>query len=385
MARQSRSCSCGGANENCQRCFGRGWVEETSPAGGFGSAAGATSVNRTRSRAPNLPSFIIPAAAATSKVAQASRPRRRQNLGPRRSKRSKVPCFDCGTMVPLNRLEQHKAETCQKRTTADAGKPERPQNQAPFNAARFLGVMPTLHAPEWRVCDKCGVRVKARRLARHLRKVHQTTASEHAQGRLIPRGVVTPSTRSPLLSESHDRSATSAAAPLGSKRRGWTRECRQCCKEVPFIQERCPHCSYRFGMKVSSSVTQDIAPEFPPKVECPVAPRIQTVIPGESHDSAETSASAPSRSKRHGWTRKCRHCCKDVLFVKERCPRCGYRPEKNVGKSMTKDMACGLTNTVEDERSERLEFERAMRPAEKPPCSIRTLSGGRIESNRRRH
>jgi hypothetical protein len=106
-----RPCSCGGSNENCARCFGRGFIEASavgfSTKNIFPTRAGR---GRAKGRAFSLPSRL---GAATYRVPSAvSRPT--------------AGCQYCKAQVRVDRLSKHLLQRCPLRPN----KPKRPRPQS---------------------------------------------------------------------------------------------------------------------------------------------------------------------------------------------------------------------------------------------------------------
>ena len=122
----SRPCSCGGSNENCMHCFGRGFV-------------------------------------GTDRGQSNGRPRMRK--AKRRLKVPLVVCPTCGFKGTRDALEQHIP-------------------QAHFKSAQFviLGLSKKVESKPRTKCTICGVTLRSDRVARHNRRVHAPNVAATFQG-----------------------------------------------------------------------------------------------------------------------------------------------------------------------------------------------------------
>jgi len=163
--RTRRSCSCGGSNENCQRCFGSGWVDNVSPVGGFGSTAGA---HRAQPGA-TLPSFTIPVPEAAKSIGYFGSSRRRRRRKPKRL----LSCVVCGKWMLTERLARHAARCPGQRVAKPSAEPRATATAAaaPFNQIKIPAAVSTA-ASGWLRCKFCGDKVRSDGAAKHLRQVH---------------------------------------------------------------------------------------------------------------------------------------------------------------------------------------------------------------------
>jgi hypothetical protein len=115
-----RPCSCDGSNENCARCFGRGFIE-ASPAGLAGKSKSSTGTRYYRGRAKgrtfSLPSHL---GSATYRASSAS-------------SRPTAECQYCKAQVRVDRLSKHLELRCPLRPN----KPSRPRPQEVTIGAPF--------------------------------------------------------------------------------------------------------------------------------------------------------------------------------------------------------------------------------------------------------
>jgi hypothetical protein len=118
----------------------------------------------------------------------------------------------------------------------------------------------------------------------------------------------------------------------------WVRVCAKCGTISRFTNRKCPSCKHVFGTRLTRA-------ELLQRMTGP-RPRLAPVQPATS---ATTRQAVNSRPRQRAKT----------------------APPK--------------PTVIEQERARWLETARAARPALPPPHSVRTVNGGRIESNRRRH
>jgi hypothetical protein len=162
MSRKRPPCSCGGSNENCQRCFGSGWVESGSSRGGFGSVAGL------KHSAPSI----------SSRTSLPDAPPPRPDARPPFSAPILIACRHCGGMVLASGLSSHLRRWHPRPLPAAVQKPARaivPRTSVNRPHVQASGARPGL--PAYVKCTICGVKLKAGRVARHMRNVHEAAVA----------------------------------------------------------------------------------------------------------------------------------------------------------------------------------------------------------------
>jgi hypothetical protein len=138
----SRSCVCGGSNENCRFCGGLGTISDRL------ATALISHVGRPESE------FMSHGA---------EKPRRKR-MG-RRTSADLIPCSEgCGALLNRRNVGRH----LQRIHGVGPAVPERVENlpQAPS--------APTITETKYQLCPKCGVNVRTDRIGKHLTKAHKS-------------------------------------------------------------------------------------------------------------------------------------------------------------------------------------------------------------------
>ena len=209
----NRFCTCGGYNENCCFCYGRGYLSEPSgtrasgaifPSGRRGSPTRAASLNPQAVACPDCGIMVVHLARHQKKVHGISTPEERSVLvrKPARTPRARtneIPCLHCGLLVDdiLEHLERFHNPHAPKRTPksrkkrqASAGvRQPKPKGPLPkkLSPTSLSPVRPLPRAtpPQrraetpkkpgsaWVACPECGVLVI--KLAKHQKKQHDVT------------------------------------------------------------------------------------------------------------------------------------------------------------------------------------------------------------------
>lgn len=176
--RMSRTtCSCTGANENCPRCFGRGYVDtELSPR-----------ANRLPQASPLLP-VDVPNPPRPTKRKEKNK---KKNREPVRSARGRATCPHCSATVNQKNLRHHVAKVhggvlvlhgqcrtmrecpvCHLKIRADRIS----THLARHSAATRVALPARKASGELVSCPDCAASVRKDRLAKHRKKVHVTTS-----------------------------------------------------------------------------------------------------------------------------------------------------------------------------------------------------------------
>jgi len=150
-----RPCSCGGSNENCMRCYGRGFIDARSRGNIVGRySAGARRPRRNRKRAQLVAAAKSPPTKKLLNCPLCNFKGEAMALAHhyemcRERKRGEVCCLTCRKIVDGRQAEQHLASA---HVTAIGNASSQNRKIA--------------------ICDKCGANVRHDRLSRHKRRVH---------------------------------------------------------------------------------------------------------------------------------------------------------------------------------------------------------------------
>src|SRR5262245_14901895 len=190
--RQLRSCSCGGLNEHCQRCFGRGWIDNGASNGGFGSTAGFTHWRHTPKQLSPLQD--IPQPNPGARVASFGHGRRTRKSAPL------VSCSRCGNVMGARRLERHLKGRCKGVRKITTSSLDRGAATQPFNGIPVPRLDPvTRRESEWIRCRICATKLKKAHLERHLRRAHREHVASNGALRNLTAKRTLPNTFTPPM------------------------------------------------------------------------------------------------------------------------------------------------------------------------------------------
>ena len=213
----SKPCSCGGSNENCMYCYGRGFVGAASPeATSRDPVRNSDRRNAGTARVPGNPSVKCPVCDFRGSLNDFTRHfAERHGTGRRQPNRlrfavvipEQVCCLLCRNVIATSKFERH----MRRSHPAGLGTHRHPVSEA--------------------VCKLCGARVRTSRLDRHMRK----SASRNALGNVVHHG--TTSTRQKM---ERFRSKKQGSVQTGGKAEAldkWKEEVGK--RWSPILQPRC--------------------------------------------------------------------------------------------------------------------------------------------------
>jgi hypothetical protein len=154
----------------------------------------------------------------------------------------------------------------------------------------------------------------------------------------------------------------------------WSLTCSACGREVPPIYRRCPLCKGRMGPKtdVASNAKQPVSRRAPSSMSDKSAGTLRT----------ETGSGNSKARSTFGFKQTPRQV--SALTDRGKRRRSSQKIQRKKSQASPRLVQRPTSEELTRQRAQLLDAARAKRPVYRAR-SVRTVAGGRIESNRRRH